>query len=91
MSVHYPKYDGTQPCAQFDLEFYYAEPRNRDDKEEIKTLKSMCYTCSFQTQCLEWALHNEKFGIWGGLDEDQRKVVRRERKIQVKDPAFMLR
>jgi WhiB family redox-sensing transcriptional regulator len=31
-------------------------------------------------ECLEYALaHGEKFGIWGGLSERERRRVRRER------------
>jgi WhiB family redox-sensing transcriptional regulator len=33
-------------------------------------------------ECLEYALsHGEKFGIWGGLSERERRRVRRERAL----------
>jgi WhiB family redox-sensing transcriptional regulator len=33
-------------------------------------------------QCLEYAItHSEKFGIWGGLSERERRRIRRERAL----------
>ncbi len=47
-----------------------------------RTAKSICRDCSVQTQCLEFAiLSSEKFGIWGGLSERDRRKIRRERQI----------
>lgn len=32
-------------------------------------------------QCLEFALRtNQEYGIWGGKDEDERRVIRRMRR-----------
>ena len=42
----------------------------------------MCRGCVVRTECLEYALVNgEKFGIWGGLSERERRRIRRERTI----------
>lgn len=42
--------------------------------------KRVCHECVVREQCLEYALDNgEKFGIWGGLSERERRRVRRER------------
>ena len=36
-------------------------------------------------ECLEYALVNgEKFGIWGGLEERQRRRIRRQRALTVR-------
>jgi WhiB family redox-sensing transcriptional regulator len=38
--------------------------------------------------CLEYALANgEKFGIWGGMSERERRRVRRARALQRRDAA----
>jgi len=43
--------------------------------------KQICFGCVVRLQCLEYALANrEKFGIWGGLSERQRRVVLEERR-----------
>jgi WhiB family redox-sensing transcriptional regulator len=47
-----------------------------------RTAKSICGDCSVQGDCLEFAIvSSEKFGIWGGLSERERRKIRRERSI----------
>jgi WhiB family redox-sensing transcriptional regulator len=44
--------------------------------------KAVCATCPVREECLEYALeHGEKFGIWGGKSERERRQIRRERGI----------
>lgn len=45
--------------------------------------KSVCEGCTVKQECLEYALANgEKFGIWGGLSERERRVLRSERRMR---------
>ncbi len=45
-----------------------------------RAAKAICRECSVQEQCLEFAIvSSEKFGIWGGLSERDRRRIRRER------------
>jgi WhiB family redox-sensing transcriptional regulator len=47
-----------------------------------RTAKSICNACAVREDCLEFAIANgEKFGIWGGLSERERRKIRRERQI----------
>jgi WhiB family transcriptional regulator, redox-sensing transcriptional regulator len=40
--------------------------------------KRVCATCPVRDECLAWALaHGVTDGIWGGLDEDERRALRR--------------
>lgn len=40
-------------------------------------IKRVCGGCPVRVDCLEYALvHDERFGIWGGLSERQRKRMR---------------
>lgn len=49
--------------------------------------KAVCRACVVREDCLEYALVNgEKFGIWGGLSERERRRLRRQRAL-VKRPA----
>jgi WhiB family redox-sensing transcriptional regulator len=42
----------------------------------------VCAGCPVRLQCLEMALQNdERFGIWGGLSERERRRVRLQRRI----------
>jgi WhiB family redox-sensing transcriptional regulator len=45
--------------------------------------KEVCKGCVVKTDCLEYALDNgEKFGIWGGMSERERRRLRRARAIE---------
>jgi hypothetical protein len=42
--------------------------------------KKVCFSCEVRQTCLEYALeHDERFGIWGGLSERQRRRLRQSR------------
>mgnify|MGYP000160797370 CR=1 FL=1 len=44
--------------------------------------KEVCRGCIVRLECLEYALTNgEKFGIWGGLSERERRRLRRQRAL----------
>ena len=45
--------------------------------------KEVCRGCVVREDCLEYALANgEKFGIWGGLSERERRKIRRRRALE---------
>ena len=49
----------------------------KDERTERETrAKSICSTCSVCKPCLEYALRiREPHGIWGGLNENERKSI----------------
>ena len=49
----------------------------KDEKEERELrAKGICQTCAVRKPCLEYALRiREPHGIWGGLNELERKQV----------------
>ena len=43
--------------------------------------KKICSECKVRKLCLEYAVERkERFGIWGGKSERERRAIRRERK-----------
>ena len=41
--------------------------------------KRVCRSCDVRAECLEYALeHDERFGIWGGMSERERRRLKRE-------------
>jgi WhiB family redox-sensing transcriptional regulator len=61
-------------CAQTDPESFFPEKGG-----STREAKRVCTTCEVRDQCLEYALiHDERFGIWGGLSERERRRVRRQ-------------
>jgi len=48
----------------------------------VELARRICATCPVQAPCLEYALrHGEKFGIWGGMSERERRRLRRQRAL----------
>ena len=48
--------------------------------QSTREAKEVCKGCVVRGDCLEYALANgEKFGIWGGLSERERRRLRRQR------------
>jgi WhiB family transcriptional regulator, redox-sensing transcriptional regulator len=54
-----------------------AHSERKDEKAEREDrAKSICRTCSVRQPCLEYALRiREPHGIWGGLNETERKAI----------------
>ena len=64
-------------CMGVDPDLFFPE-RGASTKEA----KEVCKGCVVQQECLEFALSNsEKFGIWGGMSERERRRVRRARAL----------
>lgn len=60
-------------CAQTDPEAFFPEKGG-----STRDAKKICSSCEVRTQCLEYALENdERFGIWGGLSERERRKLRK--------------
>ena len=60
-------------CAQTDPEAFLPEKGG-----STRDAKKICTTCEVRSECLEYALQNdERFGIWGGLSERERRKLRR--------------
>jgi WhiB family redox-sensing transcriptional regulator len=60
-------------CAQTDPEAFFPEKGG-----STREAKRICSGCDVRAECLEYALaHDERFGIWGGLSERERRRLRR--------------
>lgn len=60
-------------CAQTDPEAFFPEKGG-----STREAKKVCLSCEVRVECLEYALtHDERFGIWGGLSERERRRLRR--------------
>jgi WhiB family redox-sensing transcriptional regulator len=60
-------------CAQTDPEAFFPEKGG-----STREAKRVCEGCEVRSECLNYALENdERFGIWGGLSERERRRYRR--------------
>src|ERR671923_144147 len=61
-------------CAQTDPEAFFPEKGG-----STREAKKVCRSCEVRAECLEYALeHDERFGIWGGLSERERRRLKRQ-------------
>ena len=60
-------------CSQTDPEAFFPEKGG-----STREAKRICTGCEVRDECLEYALaHDERFGIWGGLSERERRRLKR--------------
>jgi WhiB family redox-sensing transcriptional regulator len=60
-------------CAQTDPEAFFPEKGG-----STRDAKKICASCEVRSECLDYALANdERFGIWGGLSERERRKLRK--------------
>ena len=58
-------------CAQTFPEAFFPEQGS-----SARDAKRICAACPVKAQCLEYALRNgERFGVWGGLSERERRAL----------------
>ena len=63
-------------CAETDPEAFFP-----DKGGSTREAKRVCAGCPVRAECLEFALaSDERFGIWGGLSERERRRVRLQRR-----------
>lgn len=61
----------------------YFERKEEKDAREARA-KAICTRCPVRVECLEYALRTrEPHGIWGALNEAERKALIRERERRV--------
>ncbi len=61
-------------CAETDPEAFFPEKGGSS-----REAKAICAKCEVRLECLEYAeKHGERFGIWGGLSERERRKLHRQ-------------
>ncbi|MET7285286.1 WhiB family transcriptional regulator [Streptomyces sp. NPDC005573] len=68
-----PTWQAQALCAQTGADFFFPEPGS-----SVREAKRICGLCEMRSACLEYALDNdERFGVWGGMSEQERLTLRR--------------
>lgn len=61
-------------CAQTDPEAFFPEKGG-----STRDAKRVCLSCEVRAECLEYAMEqDERFGIWGGLSERERRRMKKQ-------------
>lgn len=67
-------------CIDEDPELFFPIGSTGPALEQLERAKAVCGRCQVLDRCLEWALEtNQDAGVWGGMSEDERRVLRRSR------------
>lgn len=68
-----PEWQEFSSCSTTDPEAFFPEKGG-----SVREAKRICSRCEVKSECLEYALANdERFGIWGGLSERERRKLKR--------------
>ncbi len=74
-----PGWQESGACQGIDPDLFFP-----DRGASTREAKEVCKGCAVREDCLEFALvSGEKFGIWGGMSERERRRIRRSRKVAV--------
>ena len=66
-------------CRDEDPELFFPIGTSGPAITQTEQAKAVCYRCPVANQCLKWALdHGCDDGVWGGLDEYDRRWLKRQ-------------
>ncbi|MCW2718246.1 MAG: uncharacterized protein JWR81_2068 [Pseudonocardia sp.] len=71
-------------CRDVDPEIFFPVGSGRLAQDEALVAKAVCHGCAVRSECLDWAMRRgHEFGVWGGLDADERQDLhlRRTRSV----------
>jgi WhiB family transcriptional regulator, redox-sensing transcriptional regulator len=83
LAAHRPDIDWQEAavCRQADPELFFPIGTAGAAAAEIQRAKAICARCPVQRPCLAYALATcQDFGIWGGHDENERRLLHRQRR-----------
>jgi WhiB family transcriptional regulator, redox-sensing transcriptional regulator len=65
-------------CRHVDPELFFPIGTTGPAAVQVEEAKAVCRRCPVVNDCLQWALASgQDAGVWGGLDEDERRALRR--------------
>lgn len=72
-------------CATVGGDFWFPDKHDgSSNSTEMLLAISICRKCTHKVECAEWGIVNERFGIWGGTTERQRRVIRQQKNITLR-------
>ena len=68
-------------CTDIDVNLFFPIGVTGPAVDQIARAKTVCRVCPVQGECLEFSLiTHQDYGVWGGATEDERRVMRRQRR-----------
>ncbi|MFI7361614.1 WhiB family transcriptional regulator [Streptomyces sp. NPDC050149] len=74
-------------CREADPDLFFPIGSTGPALVQTEDAKAVCRSCPVRQECLRWALDNgQDAGVWGGLDETERRALKRRSRRRAKDP-----
>jgi WhiB family redox-sensing transcriptional regulator len=68
-------------CRQLPTELFFPVGHGPRAQAQTRLAKEVCRSCAVRNECLDYALAaNLRYGVFGGLAEDERREVRRRQR-----------
>ncbi len=65
-------------CREEDPDLFFPIGNTGPALLQTEEAKAVCRRCPVMERCLQWALESgQEHGVWGGLDEDERRRMKR--------------
>lgn len=64
-------------CRGMDPAIFFSDLYDRSNQA---VARATCAGCEVRSECLEYAIDNEREGFWGGVGERERLKIRRDRR-----------
>jgi WhiB family redox-sensing transcriptional regulator len=87
--MKYPNFADAR-CREIGIELFF-EDDETGKFVDVRKSKGLCSGCPIVSTCLEWALHHEKYGIWGGTTPKERDEMRKKMNIIMTEPSYEAR
>ena len=85
--INDPRLTESALCRREDPELWFPKNKGRKPKKPPRAVV-ICHSCPIQKECLQYALdEGERYGIWGGLDEAERRQLTRPAKPRTSRPG----
>lgn len=71
-------------CREVGLEIFFPE-REDNFRESYRAARLICSGCVVKQECLQWAIHHEDHGMWGGTTPKDRREIRKRKNIILRE------
>lgn len=80
-----PDWRAYASCRDTDPDLFFPVGTTGVALDQIAAAKAVCMQCVVRSECLDFALDtHQDSGVWGGLSEEERRVIRRRRAAEIK-------
>jgi hypothetical protein len=73
-------------CAEIGGDLFFQDDmdeKSTDSYKRYRMAQNICKSCLHLVECGEWGIKNEYYGIWGGLNTQERRKIRSKRRINL--------